>query len=75
MSIIIAEILCPYPQSFSNSQYSFDTRTPGSVVEYICNGGYYLAEGMLSWQCSEAGDWTGEEPVCQGKCSEDEKCQ
>ena len=66
--IFFSEILCPYPPYFQTSYYSLDTRTPGSVVEYTCNAGYHMVEGMASWSCSDEGFWMGEEPVCEGKC-------
>ena len=66
--LFLLEILCPYPPSFNCSGYILDGIYPGDVVEYMCNNGCYLVEGLLTWQCSDDGEWIGENIVCEGRC-------
>ena len=39
----------------------------GSVATYVCDAGYILA-GSLTRTCQASGEWSGEEPTCEGVC-------
>ena len=46
-----------------NGNTTFNGTTPGSVVQYRCNDGYFLV-GSRSQVCQENETWTGELPEC-----------
>ena len=58
--------LCPSLSAPSNGKVQVEGVKPGSSARYSCNDGYKL-RGDNTRICQEGGQWSGQEPICQGK--------
>ena len=56
--------LCPPKDGDMNITYSFDGLLAGAQVFYSCFDHFQLI-GSVVRTCTEHGNWTGEEPVCE----------
>ena len=58
--------LCPRLSAPSNGKVQVEGVKAGSSARYTCNDGYKL-RGDTTRICQEGGQWSGQEPICQGK--------
>ena len=58
--------LCDEPGPVENGYRIGDEFWEGKNVTYKCNKGYRL-RGPLVRVCNEIGNWTEEEPTCEGE--------
>ena len=56
--------LCPPKDNDMNITYSLDGLLAGAQVFYSCYDDFQLI-GSAVRTCTEHGNWTGEEPVCE----------
>ena len=61
----IAAIDCGILEDIFNGFVEFDSTLFGSIASYTCRDGFVLM-GKGIRQCIESGQWSGDEPVCQG---------
>ena len=58
-------IFCPLLSNPVNGQVVFPSTAVGSMATYSCNSGFSL-NGESTRTCGTNGDWSGQEPTCQG---------
>lgn len=58
---------CGTLQAPRNGEVDLIGTIAGSTAIYSCNEGFTL-EGARFRECLESGEWSEEEPDCQGKC-------
>lgn len=64
----VAAIDCGRLEDITNGFVEFDSTSFGSIASYTCRDGFVLM-GKGIRQCRDNGQWSGEEPVCQGLTS------
>ena len=57
---------CSTPKQLSDGAVSYDGTGYNMVVVYKCDEGYSLI-GSSTRVCQSSGEWSGEEPFCEGK--------
>jgi len=58
--------MCDEPAPLENGYWIGNELWEGKNVTYRCNKGYWL-RGPFVRVCNEIGNWTEEEPTCEGK--------
>ena len=58
-------VLCPALDNITNGHVLVSGHTPDSNATYSCVIGYVL-NGTSSRTCQENGEWSGQEPTCEG---------
>ena len=59
-------LLCPALVNITHGHVLVSGFTPGSTAMYSCEIGYTL-NGTGSRTCQENGEWSEQEPICEGK--------
>ena len=57
---------CSTPKQLCDGTVSYDYTGYNMVVVYKCDEGYSLI-GSSTRVCQSSGEWSGEEPFCEGK--------
>ena len=57
---------CSTPKQLRNGTVNYDGTGYNMVVVYKCDEGYSLI-GLSTRVCQSSGEWSGEEPFCEGK--------
>ena len=57
---------CSTPKQLRNGTVNYDGTGYNMVVVYKCDEGYSLI-GSSTRVCQSSGEWSGEEPFCEGK--------
>jgi len=58
--------MCDDPAPLENGYWIGNELWEGKNVTYRCNKGYWL-RGPFVRVCNEIGNWTEDEPICEGK--------
>ena len=58
--------MCDEPAPLENGYWIGNKLWEGKNVTYKCNKGYWL-RGPFVRLCNEIGNWTEDEPTCEGK--------
>lgn len=66
MLFLLAAVDCGTLNGIPNGYVEVDGTSLGSTATYICNSGYVLMGAKGIRQCMENGEWSGEEPRCEG---------
>ena len=68
LHLLIAEVECIQPPDVVNATWYEDTKSLRiRKVIYKCYPRYKLVAGQLWKECGAGGNWTGVDPVCEGK--------
>ena len=65
IDIFIHLVLCPPLVNITNGHVLVSGLIPNSTATYSCAIGYLL-NGTISRTCQENGEWSGQDPTCEG---------
>ncbi|XP_053384859.1 sushi, von Willebrand factor type A, EGF and pentraxin domain-containing protein 1-like [Mercenaria mercenaria] len=67
ISFTCQQVDCGSPSTIANSQRTFTSTTPGSIVTYTCNSGYTSSPttAAMSFTCLDTGQWESISFACQ----------
>lgn len=73
-SVVLRSVVdCGHPGVPDNGAVQLSATTFDSVATFQCNQGYLLV-GSTRRECQSNGQWSGTQPVCNGKAENHQEC-